>query len=111
MQTSFKLDRHPGLLFHPARLETVVGSINGHIHQVTPFNYFETTVGHVRGVNSDENRKVLDILHMSVRSAVNMRREASRTGKFVVYFSPQSAKVLQNPYFTQRYRKLTLLFE
>ena len=94
MRTSFKLYRNPCLLFHPTSFQAVVGSINGDIHQVAPFNYLETAIGHVGRVDSDENRKMLDILHMSVCGAINVRRETSRTSKLVVYFSPQSVQVI-----------------
>jgi hypothetical protein len=85
VQTSFEFHGHPCLAFYPAGFKTVVGSVNGNFHQVTPLDHLETPVGHVRGIDSDEDCKMLDIPHMGVCRAVDMRGEATGTREFVIY--------------------------
>ena len=96
-------------------VETVICPIDGHIHGVTPFDDLETAVGHVRGVDGNEDREVLDILHMRVCGAVDVRRESSRTSELVVYFLIlQSAKYSfsqKKIAYSKARRSLTLLFE
>jgi predicted phosphodiesterase len=90
MQTGFELDRNPGLLLYPSSVQAVVGLVNGDVHRVAPFDDLETAIGHVGGVDGNEDREVLDILHVSVRGAIDVRGETSRAGELVVDFVPRS---------------------
>ena len=51
---------------------------------MTPLNYLQSAVRHIRCINCEEDRQVLDILYVRVCRAIDMRRESSRAGEFVI---------------------------
>jgi len=82
--TSLKLDRNPGLALDPCLVDAVVVSVYRYIYQVAPFNNLETSVRHIRLIDSKKNSQMFDILDVRIRSAVNMRREPTRPSEFIV---------------------------
>jgi hypothetical protein len=73
------------VLGDPGGGDAICGSVDGDGEEMRAGHDFETAVGHVRGVDGEEDGEVFYVFDVRVSCAVEVGREAAGAGELVVY--------------------------